>query len=125
MAKVSEPWSARQQRHLAFISEFTTDIRHVAGKDTVADCLSRATVGAVHLGIDYVRMAMDQTADPDVQAYRTQVSGLKLADVPFDEIDTTLLCDVSMAQSFPRHGGDKFLMLFMACHSQAVNHCSA
>ena len=26
MAKVAEPWSARQQRHLAYISEFSTDI---------------------------------------------------------------------------------------------------
>ncbi|KAK7877067.1 hypothetical protein WMY93_032222 [Mugilogobius chulae] len=43
MAKVSEPWSARQQRHLSAISEFTTDIQHVAGKSNlVADCLSRA-----------------------------------------------------------------------------------
>ena len=38
MAKASEPWSARQQRHLSAVSEFTTDIRHVAGKDNaVAD----------------------------------------------------------------------------------------
>ena len=42
MGKVTEPWSARQQRHLAYISEFTTDIQHVAGKDNcAADCLSR------------------------------------------------------------------------------------
>uniref|UniRef100_UPI00358F545B uncharacterized protein n=1 Tax=Myxine glutinosa TaxID=7769 RepID=UPI00358F545B len=42
MAKVTEPWSARQQRHLSDVSESTTDIQHVAGKDNaVADCLSR------------------------------------------------------------------------------------
>ncbi|KAG7456393.1 Retrovirus-related Pol poly from transposon [Solea senegalensis] len=28
MAKVAEPWSARQQRHLSYISEFTTDLRN-------------------------------------------------------------------------------------------------
>ncbi|KAJ8346303.1 hypothetical protein AAFF_G00220750 [Aldrovandia affinis] len=40
MAMVKEPWSARQQRQLAFVSEFTTDIQHAAGKDNVvADCL--------------------------------------------------------------------------------------
>ncbi|XP_027002198.2 uncharacterized protein LOC113642761 [Tachysurus fulvidraco] len=49
LVDVSEPWSARQQRHLAFISEFTTDIKHIDGKsNVVADCLSRATVQAVH-----------------------------------------------------------------------------
>ena len=31
--KVSDPWSPRQQRHLAYISEFCTDVRHVSGKD--------------------------------------------------------------------------------------------
>ena len=32
MSKASEPWSARQQRQLSYISEFTTDIRHIQGK---------------------------------------------------------------------------------------------
>ncbi|TWW56015.1 putative RNA-directed DNA polymerase from transposon X-element [Takifugu flavidus] len=30
MAKTAEPWSARQQRHLSYISEFTKDIKHLA-----------------------------------------------------------------------------------------------
>ena len=37
----SLPWSARQTHHLAFISEFTSDIVHVPGpKNIVADALS-------------------------------------------------------------------------------------
>ncbi|KAJ8409400.1 hypothetical protein AAFF_G00228010 [Aldrovandia affinis] len=65
MAMVKEPWSARQQRQLAFVSEFTTDIQHVAGKDNVvADCLSRSIVDAVNLGVDYGQMAADQASDP-------------------------------------------------------------
>jgi hypothetical protein len=40
--RVSEPWSARQQRQLSYLAEFTADMRHVAGKDNVvADALSR------------------------------------------------------------------------------------
>ena len=52
--KMSDPWSARQQRQLSFISEFTTDIQHISGKDNVvADCLSRASINNITLGIDY------------------------------------------------------------------------
>jgi hypothetical protein len=29
--KVAEPWTARQARHLSYVAEFSTDIRHVAG----------------------------------------------------------------------------------------------
>ena len=40
--RISDPWSARQQRHLAYVAEFTADLRHVAGvKNVVADTLSR------------------------------------------------------------------------------------
>uniref|UniRef100_A0AAQ4Q920 Gypsy retrotransposon integrase-like protein 1 n=1 Tax=Gasterosteus aculeatus aculeatus TaxID=481459 RepID=A0AAQ4Q920_GASAC len=102
MAKVAEPWSARQQRHLSYISEFTTDLQHVAGKDNqVADCLSRAVAGAVHLGLDYGRMAADQTTDPDVHTLRTSTTGLRLEDVVFDEAKTTLVCDVSTGSPRP------------------------
>ena len=42
MHRVSPPWSARQQRHLAYIAEFTSDIRHTPGaSNVVADALSR------------------------------------------------------------------------------------
>ena len=47
-AKVSDPRSSRQQRQLAYISEFTTNVQHIAGKDNhVADALSRAVVSAI------------------------------------------------------------------------------
>ena len=40
--KVDEAWTPRQQRQLAYIAEYTADIRHVAGVDNVvADALSR------------------------------------------------------------------------------------
>jgi hypothetical protein len=40
MRRVCAPWSARQVRQLAYISEFTTDLRHVQGsKNVVADAL--------------------------------------------------------------------------------------
>ncbi len=53
MHHVSAPWSARQVRQLAYISEFTTYLRHVPGKrNMVADTLSRPSAApptqAVH-----------------------------------------------------------------------------
>jgi cleavage and polyadenylation specificity factor subunit 1 len=103
-AKVSEPWSPRQQRHLAAISEFTTDIRHVSGKDNcVADALSRTVISAIttEIDIDYAAMATAQVEDPEIPAYRTALSNLVLEDVPFGVTGTTLLCDVSTGHARP------------------------
>ena len=101
MAKVAEPWSARQQRYLAYISEFSTDIQHIAGKDNpVADALSRPSINSLHERIDYVAMAEKQVSDNDIQAYRIAVTSLRLEDVPMSNNGTTLLCDVSTG--YPR-----------------------
>jgi len=38
----SDAWSARQQRQLSYVAEYTTDIHHIAGTlDVVADALSQ------------------------------------------------------------------------------------
>jgi hypothetical protein len=38
---ISDPWTARQCHHLAYMAEFTSDIQHVASQDNVAvDALS-------------------------------------------------------------------------------------
>ena len=66
MAKINDPWSPRQQRHLTSISQYTTDIRHIDGKDNcVADALSRSGLSSIQLelGVDYVAMAMAQQSD--------------------------------------------------------------
>ncbi len=42
MERTTPPWSARQQRHLSFLAEFTSDLRHTSGSsNVVADALSR------------------------------------------------------------------------------------
>jgi hypothetical protein len=42
LARVSEPWRARQSRQLSYVAEYTSDIRHIAGAaNMVADTLSR------------------------------------------------------------------------------------
>ena len=57
MVKTTDPCSARQQRHLAFISEFTTYIQHISEKDkVVSDGFLRSTVNTVSLEIYYMAM---------------------------------------------------------------------
>ena len=42
LLRKAEPWSPRQTRQLSYISEYTSDVRYIAGpSNTVADALSR------------------------------------------------------------------------------------
>lgn len=101
-AKISDPWSSRQQRHLSYISEFTTDIHHVSGKDNhVADALSRCSINALHDGIDYNEMSKCQRDEEDIEWCRKDATGLQLEDVKFGQQGTTLLCDMSTGQARP------------------------
>lgn len=102
MSRLSDPWSARQQRHLSFISEFTTNIQHLPGKaNVVADTLSRCFVNSLVADIDYEAMAKDQETDLAVQSFRKAGTALKLEDVPFGDRGATLLCDGSTGQWRP------------------------
>jgi predicted ArsR family transcriptional regulator len=66
--RTANAWSARQQRQLSAIAEYTTDIRHVAGSENVvADALSRpsAMVAAVEPadngdGVDCAQLPSNQ-----------------------------------------------------------------
>ena len=97
--KVSDPWSNRQQRRFAAISEFTTDVRHIAGKRiVVADALSRATLGSALTSfqqeVDYVELAKDQQCQ-EIKDYRTSITGLRFEKIPVGAANVPLLCDVS------------------------------
>ena len=117
ISKVTDPWSARQQRHLSFISEFTTDLRHLSGKDNVvADCLSRAPLDSVSVGIDYVAMAHAQNCD-EVQSYKTAITNLTFANVPVCDSGPVLLCDVSTGVPRPVVPQDYRRHVFDVLHS--------
>ena len=102
-ASNSDRWTPMQQRHLAFIAEYTTDIRHIHGRDNaVADALSRVELisdpvcmSAHCPDLDLLGMAKAQHGDSDVQVYRTSITRLVLADLPIPGTSTTLLCDTS------------------------------
>lgn len=102
ISKSSEPWSARQQRHLSYISEYTTDLQHITGKsNVVADCLSRPSINLITLGIDYTEMARVQKTSKEIQAYRTAITGLDVRYIPISDTGPGLLCDVSTGRARP------------------------
>ena len=104
--KQSDPWSTRQQRHLSYISEHSTDIRHIAGKhNIIADYLSRSpisdTCNQVSMGLDLQALAAAQSTCQDTQSYRTAITGMTVADVPVHEGGPSLLCDTSSSKPRP------------------------
>ena len=104
--KQSDPWSTRQQRHLSYISEHSTDIRHIAGKhNIIADYLSRSPISdacnQVSMGLDLQALAAAQSTCQDTQSYRTAITGMTVADVPVHEGGPSLLCDTSSSKPRP------------------------
>jgi hypothetical protein len=35
LSKVAEAWTARHSRHLSYVTEFTSDIRHIPGEENI------------------------------------------------------------------------------------------
>ena len=105
ISKISDPWSPRQQRHLAYISEFTTDVRHIEGKNnTVADTLSRDGISAIKAplhGVDYEAMAAAQLTDDGIANMRSAPTGLVVREIPLNTNGPSIYCDVSTGRPRP------------------------
>lgn len=91
-----EKASPRQLRHLDLIGQFTTDIRHIPGKDNVvADFLSRIEAVKSNGDIDFDALAEAQASDPKLQSYIKDEEGnslkIKLLNVPNSTRATTKL----------------------------------
>ena len=90
--------SPREIRHLDYVSQFTSDIRHVPGRDnSVADALSRVPLAAVHAppAVDLRGIAADQQHDEELAALRNDTSSLAFEKVLLHEGDAYIWCDVS------------------------------
>lgn len=91
----------RQFRHLDYISQFTTDIRHISGKQNVtADILSRIEVINTNK-INYMEIAKEQNNDKELLDLMNGNSSLKLDKVSIPGTDVTLICDSSMDSERP------------------------
>ena len=94
---------ARELRQMSYIAEFTTDIRHVSGKNNAAaDALTRSPVNAVTLpsGIDFTTLTTAQRSDPELQhLLKSTTSALKLQWV--DGPTGSVCCDMSTGRARP------------------------
>lgn len=95
----STSYTPRELRHLAYISEFTSDIRHVNGKDnTVADALSRLHVASTSVArphVDFTRLAAAQRDDDELRKLRDSATSLVLEDVFMPGSGVSVVCDTS------------------------------
>ena len=105
ISKISDPWSPRQQRNLAYVSELTTYVRHIEGKaNTIAHTLSRSEISAISSpqpGVDYKAMAAAQRADASITAVPTATTGLVIRYIPLDNYGNSILCDISTGRPRP------------------------
>eukprot|EP00795_Rhopilema_esculentum_P017777 gene17777-biopygen6616 len=103
LASSSDRYSPRETRHLDYISQFTSDIRHVKGNDNpVADALSRLDLNAVYTSspLDFTLLAEAQQNDPEMVSLKSS-SSLCLQDVTLPSNAGTILCDMSTSTPRP------------------------
>ena len=101
----SEPWSPCQQRHLSYISEFSSDIVHIpSAENVVSDSLSHAVIGNISeskSSLDFVQLGADQDINKEMVVSRMAMTNLKLLDVMLPNVSRPLLCDVSTGHPRP------------------------
>lgn len=94
--------SPTQQRQLSFISEYTTDIRHISGaKNHVADMLSRLEA-IDSQPIDFESVAVKQQTDPELQHLLSDPNtSLCLKIFKTHLASTPIFCDISTQKIRP------------------------
>ncbi|CAD7083758.1 unnamed protein product [Hermetia illucens] len=87
--------SPRQLRHLSFISQFTSDIQHVSGKDNiVADALSRVSEVNIPASLDFSAIAKAQVDDAALQSLKSNPK-YKFRELPIFGSNLSLCCEDS------------------------------
>ncbi len=118
--RLTDAWSARQQRQLSYVAEFTSDIRHVPGKsNVVADALSRpaaAVAPCSSVPVDFAELARAQPLCPETVQLRAS-STLQIQDVLV--AGQLLWCDVSTGTLRPLVPVNLRQMVFETIHNLA------
>jgi hypothetical protein len=107
--RTTPPWSARQQRQLSFIAEFTSDIRHTPGQENViVDALSRPPSATAQLP------PLSQRPSPTLTAEDWLEEGLTAPDRPIlaaiADAQPVDFSAMACAVSLPGGGGDDELL---------------
>lgn len=93
--------SPRQERQLDYISQFTTDVRHIAGQDnTVADTLSRLDEINSPSAIDFRLMGQEQSHD-DKYFTAPEDSSLVFRKLIIPGTEEAVWCDISTGHVRP------------------------
>lgn len=114
--------SPRQSRHLDFISQFTTDIRHIKGKDNaVADALSRTEAALVEeVEVSLNNLAQLQKNDEELQSLSQNPapqSKVKLQLISVPGSDLKIWCETSTGVNRPFVPTSMRKAIFTTIHS--------
>ncbi|PIK35199.1 pol polyprotein [Apostichopus japonicus] len=117
--------SPREIRQLDFISQYTTDIRHIKGTENlVADALSRSRLEHISTSsipttvVDTDNIALTQTTDDELESLRKS-SSLQFLDVPIPMTERTIACDISTGIPRPYIPQSYRRQVFDSVHSLA------
>jgi cleavage and polyadenylation specificity factor subunit 1 len=108
--------SPRQFNHLDFISQFTTDIRHISGQDNiVANALSRVEV--ITAPVTHDVLAAAQADDDKLQTRLVSGTALQLEKIPVPGTSVELYCDTSAGKPRPYIPSPLHRQIFDSLHS--------
>lgn len=94
----------RRTRQLLFISEFTTDIRHLSGVENIpADALSRVCVDAIACpsALDFAEIARKQVDDKQLAEWSAGNGNTKLTKVSIPTCNEPIVCHLSDGKARP------------------------
>lgn len=111
----SEKAPPRRLRQLDFISQFTTNIQHITGRENVvADTLSRISEISVPM-VDYQKIAAAQQDDAEMPTLQSSTS-LQLKKLSMPNTGIQIYCDVTDTNIRPYIPASCRKMVFTAIH---------
>ena len=110
----SDKYSPREIRHLDYISQFSTDIRHVSrNENIVADTLSHVSNIHIDEPLNYDYIAQEQAKDASMKHIYEHTS-VTLTEYPIPFSDRKIFCDNS--KNYPRP------CVPLSCRERIFNH---
>ena len=102
ISRKKTPLSNRHARHLSFISEFTTDVRHIEEKNNmIANCLSRPEITAAlsPYFTNYTELALAQRDNPSIRKLSQSKTLLKICERAISNSVLLLVCYLLLGEN--------------------------